>query len=638
LKNMIIGTAGHVDHGKTELVRALTGRDTDRLAEEKERGISIVLGFAPIETGSGTRAGIVDVPGHERFVKNMVAGASGVDVVLMVVAADEGVMPQTLEHFEVLRLLGVSTGVVAVTKTDLVDADIVEVVRSEVGDLLEGSPLEGSPVVGTSVVTGEGMGEVRAALEEAVARAAERRPGDFFRMPVDRVFTRSGIGTIVTGTTWSGEAGRGDELSVEPGGRKVRVREVQSFDTDVERAGPGMRTAVALHGVKKGDIRTGEQLVTPGALEGGSMIDAVVEVSALEGSALRMRQRVRLHHAAAERLGRAVLLGTGRLGPGERGFVQLRLESPAVAAGGDRFVLRTYSPMRVLAGGTVLDPSPGKARGKDEGRVRFLEELASRDPRRIVEALIGRAGASGLRIEDTARFGLDGRSARGAAEAAVSSGRAVGWGERLFGTAVLKDARGRLYAELDEFARGNRLVWGIDREELRARAGLAGSPLFDLLLDEGRSGGGLFFKGGRVRSGSESVEMSKEDRRVYDELESILVESGMRYPAMRDLTASVTRDEGKLVNLLHLLQEEGRAVRLPGEGYIEAGALGRIVEGVRGILEEKGSMSVGDLKDMTGLSRKYAVPILEYLDGEGYTVRRGDARVAGPRLGKGAAG
>ncbi|MDD3642360.1 MAG: selenocysteine-specific translation elongation factor, partial [Candidatus Krumholzibacteria bacterium] len=305
VKHIIIGTAGHVDHGKTEIVRALTGFETDRLAEEKARGISIVLGFAPIDLGPGIEAGVVDVPGHERFVKNMVSGAVGVDVALIVVAADEGVMPQTEEHFEVLRLLGVSSGVIAVTKADLVDAETAEIVESEVADMLRGTPLEGAPFVRTSTVTGQGIVELREALSRTVRSAASRAAGEFFRMPVDRVFTRSGIGTIVTGTTWSGSARTGDELVLEPAGVRVRVREVQSFEHDIDASSAGMRTAVALHGIKVEDIATGDQLIAPGALPVSSILDVRLEMSRLPGSRLRSRQRIRFHHAAAEILGRA---------------------------------------------------------------------------------------------------------------------------------------------------------------------------------------------------------------------------------------------------------------------------------------------------------------------------------------------
>ena len=356
MSNLIIGTAGHVDHGKTEIVRALTGKDTDRLAEEKQRGISIVLGFAPLDLGDGLTAGLVDVPGHERFVKNMVSGAVGVDLALMVIAADEGVMPQTREHFEVLRLLGVTKGVIAVSKIDLVDDEMADLVESEVRDLVKGTGLEKSPVVRTSALTGEGIDELRLALRGQAETVQEKGRIDIFRMPVDRAFTRSGIGTIVTGSIWSGEVRKGDVLLLEPGGGKVRVREVQSFDMELESAGSGQRAAIALHGVRVDEIGIGDQLVTPDELARTSMIDATVEMSGLEGSRLKNRQRIRLHHAAGEILARAVLLDSEEMDAGSSGLIQFRLEKKTVARLGDRFVLRSYSPMRVIGGGKVLDP------------------------------------------------------------------------------------------------------------------------------------------------------------------------------------------------------------------------------------------------------------------------------------------
>ncbi|HSG27518.1 MAG TPA: selenocysteine-specific translation elongation factor, partial [Candidatus Krumholzibacterium sp.] len=273
MKHLIIGTAGHVDHGKTEIVRALTGRNTDRLDEERQRGISIVLGFAPLDLGGGLTAGLVDVPGHERFVKNMVSGATGVDLALIVVAADEGVMPQTIEHFEVLRLLGIDSAVIAVTKTDLVDAETAGIVESEVSDLLKGTPLEKAPIVRTSSVTGEGIEALRTLLRQKAGETAVTREKGFFRLPIDRVFTSSGIGTVVTGTAWSGSVRKGDELVVEPGGRKVRIRDVQSFDTVLDTGEAGMRTALALHGVKPGDLVPGMQVISPGIASESSMMD-----------------------------------------------------------------------------------------------------------------------------------------------------------------------------------------------------------------------------------------------------------------------------------------------------------------------------------------------------------------------------
>ena len=632
MKHVIIGTAGHVDHGKTELVKALTGHDTDRLSEEKKRGISIVLGFAPIDLGSDVEAGVVDVPGHERFVKNMVSGAVGVDVALIAVAADEGVMPQTEEHFEVLRLLGVRSGVIALTKIDLVDGEIAGVVESEVADLLEGTPLEGSPFVRTSVVTGEGIEELRAALARTAGETAGRSPGGFFRMPVDRVFTRSGIGTIVTGTTWSGRVSTGDELSLEPQGRRVRVREVQSFEHDIDESASGMRTALALHGVKVEEVSTGNQLVEPDILPVSSIVDAWIEMSRLPGSKLKNRQRVRFHHAAAELLARAVLLDAEQLGAGDSGMVQLRLEKPAAAMGGDRFVLRTYSPMRILAGGRILDPSAAKARRFQENRLTLLAELDSGETERMITALAAGAGASGVEPVRLAKYGIGRKEADEVVAALESSGILVGDGERYYHRDAVDRYEKKIFAALEDFAGGNEMVWGVDREELRALAGLSGYVLFDHLLEKGKAEGKLFFKGGKVRAGSDELELAGETKVLVEKLDAFIAEAGWKFPMKADLLSIAAGDGKKMMNCIHILQDGGKIMRVGGDGWISAPALSDVTARVAGMIGENGSMSIGEFKDEFGLSRKYAVPLLEYLDMNGYTRREGDTRVAGPGL------
>jgi selenocysteine-specific elongation factor len=632
LKHVIIGTAGHVDHGKTELVKALTGHDTDRLAEEKKRGISIVLGFAPIDLGTDVEAGVVDVPGHERFVKNMVSGAVGVDVALIAVAADEGVMPQTEEHFEVLRLLGVRSGVIALTKIDIVDREIVDIVESEIVDLLKGTSLEGSPFVRTSVVSGEGIEELRKALARAAGEVSGRAPGAFFRMPVDRIFTRSGIGTIVTGTTWSGSVRTGDELALEPQGRRIRVREVQSFEHDIDESVSGMRTALALHGVKVEEVHTGDQLLTPGILPVTSMIDARIEMSRLGGSKLRNRQRVRFHHAAAEILARAVLLDGEQLGPGESGIVQLRLERPVAAMGGDRFVLRTYSPMRILAGGRIIDPAAPKEKRFRSERLALLAELDSGEAGRIVAALARGAGPAGLETGQLLIYGVGPESAADAARALVSSGELETDGARFYHRDTVGRLEKRILSELEDFMKENELVWGVDREELRAMAGLAGSPLFDYLLEKGRTRSTLFFRGGKVRAGSDDLELTGETKALVEKLGSAFAEAGWRFPMKGDILQAASGDAKKMNRCIRILQDAGKIVRVGQEGWISAQALSEVISKVAGIIGEKGSMSVGDFKDGLGLSRKYAVPLLEYLDGSGYTRREGDERVSGPAL------
>ncbi len=631
MNNLIIGTAGHVDHGKTEIVKALTGKDTDRLSEEKRRGISIVLGFAPLDLGDGLTAGLVDVPGHERFVKNMVSGAAGVDLALIVIAADEGVMPQTMEHFEVLRLLGVDRGVVAISKKDLVDEEMADLVESEVRDLLEGTGLEDSPIVRTSAVTGEGIAELRRALREEAGKVGEKSILDIFRMPVDRVFTRSGIGTIATGSVWSGEVRKGDALLLEPGGVKVRVREVQSFDMELESAGSGQRAAIALHGIRVDEVEIGDQLVSPGALVGTSMIDAAVEMSSLEGSRLKNRQRIRMHHAAGEIMARTVLLDSEELEPGSRGLVQLRLEKKSVARRGDRFVIRSYSPMRVIGGGTVLDPTPEKAKRFKEERIAFLKVLNEADDAAVVRTLAERAGTAGIDPAVLLRYGYTpGESGTRLEElSAAGTLREVGQGY-ISGDVIVRKER-EMHETLERFASSNELSWGMDRETLRERLGMGDSPLFEHLLRQGAEKGILFLRGGRIRFGSEEIELEEGDARIVDALLERARGAGFEFVTMADLQ-EIEKNEKRLSSFVHILLGENRIVRILSYGYLEAGYHGMMIERLKEHFEMVGNVSVGEFKELFGFSRKYAVPMLEYLDAEGYTTRVDDTRVEGRRL------
>lgn len=631
MSNLIIGTAGHVDHGKTEIVKALTGKETDRLAEEKQRGISIVLGFAPLDLGGGLTAGLVDVPGHERFVKNMVSGAVGVDLALIVIAADEGVMPQTREHFEVLRLLGVAKGVIAVSKIDLADDEMADLVESEIRDLVRGTVFEGSPVVRTSAVTGGGIDELKRALRGQAETVREKGRLDIFRMPVDRAFTRSGIGTIVTGSVWSGEVRKGDSLLLEPGGGKVRVREVQSFDMELESAGAGQRAAIALHGVRVDEVGIGDQLVVPDALARTSMIDAAVEMSALEGSRLKNRQRIRLHHAAGEIMARVVLLDSEEMEAGSSGLVQFRLEKKTIARLGDRFVLRSYSPMRVIGGGRVLDPAPDKAKRFRKERIEFLSTLNEGGDAAVAQALAARAGTAGVDPAVLVRYGYALEEGRTMLEGLSQSGTLHRVGQSHISGEVIGRKEREMHEALERFAASNRLSWGMERETLRERLGMGDAPLFDHLLLVGGEKGNLFFKGGRIRFGSGEIELGERDLRILDALMEKIRSAGFEFAAKADMQ-QIEPDEKRLSSFIHILLGEGRIVRILSYGYLDAGRHGRMLGRLQGHFEKAEHVSVGDFKELFGFSRKYAVPMLEYLDSEGYTMRVNDARVEGRKL------
>ena len=631
MKHIIVGTAGHVDHGKTEIIKALTGRDTDRLAEEKKRGISIVLGFAPLELSEDVGIGVVDVPGHEKFVKNMVSGATGVDIVLLVIAGDEGVMPQTREHFEALRLLGIDRGIVVISKTDLVDTETADVVESEVMDLLEGTPLEDSPVVRTSVVSGEGLEELKSILNRECLSISERKKGGFFRMPVDRVFTLPGIGTIITGTTWSGEVRVGDTLAVEPAGLRARVRELQTFDRSVERAGAGMRVALALHGVGTDEISPGDQVLEAGKLMKTSMLDVYINISGMEGSAIKQRQRLRFHHAAGEIMCRARLMEAERIERGQGGFVQLRLEEPTVAVRGDRFILRRYSPMRVIAGGEILDPDPRKLSGRDSARVDRLRVYRDGNPEEVLMELIAGAGIDGFHLSAAQMYGFTGQETEETAEKLEGEGRIIRLNRIAAGSERIKDTAGKLREIVDSFMRENPLVWGIKREVLKRDLGIGNEEIFDYLLEKGKDEGWLFMKQGMIRAGSAEREFGREQSMEIEKIENAILEAGFEFRGTDDIRAKAGTGKN-MEKYLHILKERGVVIEVTGGSYLHSDNISGIREKLAEHFRDQPEMSIGNFKGMTDLSRKYAVPLLEYLDMQGVTERKGDVRVAGKEL------
>ncbi|MBM4130557.1 selenocysteine-specific translation elongation factor, partial [bacterium] len=409
VRHFILGAAGHVDHGKTALVTALTGTNTDRLKEEQERGISIELGFAELDLGDGVHLGVVDMPGHERFVKQMVSGAGGVDLAFLVIAADEGVMPQTIEHLEILDALRVRSGVVVVTKTDMVDADFVGVVREEAADLVKGTFLAGRPIVAVSAHAGTGLDELRAALKREALALPRRAEQGLFRLPVDRVFTMPGAGVVVTGTCWSGAVVEGDKLLVEPGALPVRVREVQVHSRPAARGASGQRLALALHGVKREDVERGLQVVAPRAAAATRRLDVRVDLMKHCRRAVKNRQRLHVHHAGREVLGRIVLLDAAELGgeaPGaaRTALAQLHLEDDLVAAHGDRLVLRFYSPLVSVAGGVVLDTAPAQHKRFDDDVLAQLAVLEKGSPEELFLKKLQDAGTAGLAVDAVAAW------------------------------------------------------------------------------------------------------------------------------------------------------------------------------------------------------------------------------------------
>jgi selenocysteine-specific elongation factor len=624
---VILGTAGHIDHGKTALIIALTGIDTDRLKEEKSRGISIDLGFAHMDVEEGTTLGIVDVPGHERFIKNMLAGIGGIDLVLFVIACDEGIMPQTREHFDIVSILGIRHGVFALTKTDLVEEGMVDLVRDEVEGMIRGTGFEGSPIIPTSVKTGRGVEEVRKALAEVAGMIRGRKVGSVIRLPIDRVFTMAGRGTVVTGTLWSGRIRVEDRLRIEPGDKPVRVRSVEVHGRPVEEAVAGQRTALGLHGIEKDEIQRGHAVVSPGDFQATTGLEARLHLLRSYTRALKAGSRIRLHLGSSEVMGRIYLLESQTLDPGSWAFARMRLEAPVVAGRGDRFVVRTYSPMRTIGGGTVLDPLGRGRRKHDRGLIEHLSVLEGGDLDRALETHLGRAypGLRAATLLPKVNCGQDeldsamGRLKRADLVVEPTPGlylhaRSV---ERL--EKQVEDVLGRFQSE-------QRLAWGMPKEELRKRLGSLEMPLANWLIERMEKGGRLFTKKGNVRIGSGEVQLSPDEQRARALIISLLKAQPFQPPSEKDIEGRSGLAPETLHRVITLLIQDGEVVRLEPGLVVHSTAVEAASKAVIGYLKEHGEATASDLKGVLGTTRKYAVPLLEHLDRIGVTKRVGANR------------
>lgn len=636
MHSIIIGTAGHIDHGKSSVVQALTGKDPDRLPEEKRRGITIDLGFADLDLGD-VRVGFVDVPGHERFVKNMLAGVHGIDAVALVIAADEGVMPQTREHFDICRLLDVKQGLVVITKTDLVEEELLSLVRAEAEELVAGSFLEGTPTAFVSARTGHGLDELREVLRQ-IAREVPARSSDFVtRLPIDRSFTMKGFGAVVTGTLVSGQIAEGDELELLPAGRRVRARGVQVHGTSVGRAQSGQRTAVNLAGVDVADIERGMVLAEFGRLRATQIIDVQLGVLRSASRTIRTRSRVRVHIGSTEALARVrVLNNRGEIPPGETGFAQLRLESAVVALHDERFIVRSYSPAETIAGGLVLDPFAAKHRGKEMARTHErLRALTDSHRATKLAAFVEASGDQGLRLQDIgARTGWNddvlsqvAKEAQQEATIVEADGVFIGKGnfERLSRVAVEEV---KLHHERQPLSRG------LARETLRERSFAHAAPeVFRAVIARLEKDGLLVTEKDLVHASAHSLELSDADAQLRDKIAETYAKAGLEAPSLdqvlKDAGVSAAQ-RAHARKVLQLLIDNGSLVRVQAEMFVHIDALNYL----KGLLREYASehsrdklIDVATFKEMAGVSRKYAIPLLEYLDSERITRRAGDKRV-----------
>jgi len=624
-KHLIVGTAGHVDHGKTTLIQAMTGVNTDRLKEEQERGLTIDLGFASLELPSGRTVGIVDVPGHERFLKNMLAGAGGIDIALLVVAADEGVMPQTREHLEILELLETRRGVVALTKCDAVEADWLDVVEEDLRSYLAGTFLKDAPIVRVSGVTGEGVQTLVQEIDRLVDAAEARSNAGPFRLPIDRVFTMTGFGTIVTGTLVSGTMRIGDAVRILPSGIDSRIRGIQVHGKKQDSATAGCRVAANVAGVEVSDIERGDVLVTPGYLQASNTIDAFVRVLDEAPRPLATRTRIRLHIGTAEVIGRAAVLGAREIVPGKQGFIQMKLESPVVAARGDRFVLRFYSPMQLLGGGIVLDPAAPKHRATEPVVERLKRKLAG-DPADMIEDALS-ARDAGLSLEELARAAsVSVDDARAAIDELIGAGRVVKVGGRYMSRAVVSKLTEAAKSALAGFFEANPMKSGMPKEKLRQLLGAANAKDFQSLLAVMAGAGEIEVSDAAVNLPGRAPALGEKEQQLAESIEQAYRDAGVNPP----LPADIEKSHGpEARDIVALLVERGKLVKVSVDLLFHREALADAENALRSYLQEHGQMTVAEFRDLVGSSRKYVVPLLEYFDKQRVTRRVGDQRVLG---------
>jgi selenocysteine-specific elongation factor len=630
LKSVIVGTAGHIDHGKSSLVQALTGTDPDRLAEEKRRGITIDLGFAFLE-GAGIRFGFIDVPGHERFVSNMLAGAAGIDLMLLVIAADESIKPQTREHFDICKLLGVKHGVVALTKSDLVDDSGLTLAQLEIEEYVRGSFLEGSAIVPVSAKTGTGIPELKQALHDAATQVTRKDATRPFRLPIDRAFAMKGFGTVVTGTLISGAVGTGDEVELLPGGERLRVRGVQTGGQAVAQAFAGQRTAVNLAGIDHTAVRRGMTLAEPGKFRGTHRIDA--QFTLLAGThKLKHRDRVHFHASTAETIAEIFLYGPKELSPGQTALAHLVLQDEIVLVAGERFILRQFSPVTTIGGGVVLDPLARRPLSRDTGRVKFLETLRDATPEKVLAAMVQRA-PMGLRYEEIAAHTGWRKTEIQQTISTLSASEAVKTigGERplLIGGSIFDRTRSAISDKVEHFQRENPLSLGITREELRSTIGRRQKPeVFRAALAELIAQKKLEVQGEIVKRVGSAITLQPDEQAAKEEIEAAFRAAGLAVPAVKDVLAGLSVEARRAEKLLHILLREKSLMRISPELIFHQAALMHLKERLSSYKTSTGErISVPAFKDLTGITRKYAIPLLEYLDRERVTRRVGDERV-----------
>jgi len=634
---LVMGTAGHIDHGKTALVHALTGVDLDRLEEEKRRGITIELGFVSLNLKDGRRIGVVDVPGHERFIKTMVAGAHGVDFVMLVIAADEGVMPQTTEHLDICSLLGVRKGLVALSKCDKVDDETRAMAAEEITELVAGSFLEGAPIIECSAVTGDGIDDLRKAIARVADELPTRSAAGIFRMPVDRSFSLKGFGTVVTGTVTAGRIAKSQEVEILPGPGRATVRDLEIHEKKVESAGPGRRLAINLSGMDRKDVGRGQWVVEAGKIELTRTVDAWVKVLPTPKAPIEHAHEIGFHVGTAFIISEADLLGAAKIPPGGEGPVRLHLKQSLPLVAGDRFVLRSFARKLTVAGGEVVDPHPAGRlahRGRKGKRIgaEFIREIVSLDVEGRLQRLVDAAALAGVsRAKLHSCLPAPPDEVNTAVENLVKAGKLIevgGRDELFISRDHFVELREDLARTLEEYHKSHPLEVGPGRAAFRTfRRRRVSDGAFDTALDALIDAGRVITEGDKLRLGSHRPSATGEDREIIEAIVEMLDQSGKTPPTIAEIAKKVGRDKKELASLLKHIVESGRACKVSEELYFHPKIISGIEDALRDYLARHEGIDPVAFKDLVGLSRKFAIPLLEYFDRERVTMRVGNRRV-----------
>lgn len=631
MKKIILGTAGHIDHGKTSLIKAVTGTNTDRLKEEQKRGITIELGFAALDLPSGRHLGIIDVPGHEKFVKNMVAGATGIDIVAMVIAADEGVMPQTREHMEICTLLGVKHGLVVLTKIDMVDEEWLELVTEDIREFTIGTFLEDAPVVPVSAVSGRGLPRFIDALDSLSEGVPERSASGLFRLPVDRVFTMKGFGTVITGTLISGRIAVGETIMIYPGKITSKVRGLQVHNQSQETAEAGMRTAINFQGLEKAAINRGDMIARENTLIPSYMVDLELHYLASNKKPIKSRTQVRFHTGTSESMGNLILLDREELSPGQACPAQIRLEEPVSLIRDDRFVVRSYSPVRTIGGGKVLNPIPVKHKRFQQEIIDGLKGLIDAPPEDIIDYQARMAGPTGVTFAELLLMTNLPEKALTTTIGSLLNTQAM----------ILVDKENRTYVHqrifdrlktlsmdvLDRYHRTNPLKPGISKEELKSKfPRQARGKLFTQVLNRMIKDRQLILEDDTVRLAAHTVSLQVDQEDLKQRILDVYRQSRLTPPYFREIVKNLDVDAKTAKAVLALLVGEGSLIKVKEDLYYDHRAVEKLKDELVGYLVEKGEISTPEFKDMTGASRKYVIPLIEHFDAINLTIRVGDIR------------